>query len=226
MAVDLNDPRRADARGWGPMWSATGARRTDMVPLVVDGVEFVGGVHPKLHDLLEIILVSAVAEGYQLKRDPTQTWGFAWRPIRGTENYANPIPTNHSSGTAIDVNSAFNYLGRADGGDIPNWLVGRFNRYGFRWGGDYVSRPDPMHFEQMAHINEIDRLTALAEEELMGLTPEEKQMLKRHEAFLDALTGPLRPGRDVATAQGAGDRVAKAVLAIENSDADLDGLEH
>jgi D-alanyl-D-alanine carboxypeptidase-like protein len=220
--VDLNDPRRADARGWGPVWSATGARRTDMVPLIVDDVSFVGGVHPRLHDLLKIILISAVADGYQLKRDPTQTWGFAWRPIRGSLT----VPTNHSSGTAIDINSAYNWLGRADGGDVPQWLVDRFNRYGFRWGGDYVSRPDPMHWEAMFEVGEVDRLTTMAEEEFMGLTPEEKEDLKRATAFLDALTGPLKPGTDRATAAGAGERVAKAVKAFERSIADPDGTEH
>ena len=74
VGVNLADPRRADARGWGPMWSPPAPRRTDMVPLVVAGVSFVGGVHPKLHDLLETLWTEAISRGYELKTDPTQTW--------------------------------------------------------------------------------------------------------------------------------------------------------
>jgi hypothetical protein len=193
-----------------------------MVPLVVDGIEFIGGIHPQLHDLAEILWLSAVADGYRLLRSPTQTWGFAWRPIRGTTS----TPTNHSAGTALDANSAVNWLGRADGGDVPRWLVDRMNRYGWRWGGDYIGRQDPMHWEFMGTVQDAAELTTQAEEEFMGLSAEEKAELKRVTAFLDALTGPLRPGKDVATATGAGKRVAKATLGFERDHADPDGVEH
>jgi D-alanyl-D-alanine carboxypeptidase len=222
--VNLADPRRADARGWGPMWSPDAPRRTDMVPLVVAGVSFIGGVHPRLHDLLETLWTEAISRGYELKTDPTQTWGFAWRAIRG----ATSTPTNHSSGTAVDANSKFNWLGRADGGDVPRWLVEIFNRYGFRWGGDYSGRKDPMHWEFMGTMEDARDLTERARNEFGGdeLTPEEKATLKRLTTFLDALTKPLKPGEDEATAKGAGERVARAVLQIEHGEEDMEGVEH
>lgn len=221
--VNLSDPRRADARGWGAMWSAGAARRTDMVPLEVAGVSFVGGVHPRLHELLEIVWTEGIARGYELKAQPTQTWGFAWRAIRGSTS-----PSNHSSGTAVDANSAFNWLGRSDGGDVPRWLVELFNRYGFRWGGDYSGRKDPMHWEFMGEPDDAEILTKEARAEFGedDLTPDEKATLKRLRTFLDAVTGPLRPGSDEATAKGAGERVARAVLEVERTEEDADGVEH
>jgi hypothetical protein len=195
-----------------------------MVALDVAGVSFVGGVHPKLHDLFEILWTEAVSRGYELRSNPTQTWGFAWRAIRGSTS----VPTNHSSGTATDANSAFNWLGRADGGDVPGWLVEMFNRYGFRWGGDYSGRKDPMHWEFMGAVEDARTLTERARAEFGedDLTPEEKATLKRLNTFLDAVTGPLRPGHDEATAKGAGDRVARTVLKVERQDEDVDGVEH
>lgn len=194
-----------------------------MVPLSIGGIAFVGGVHPKIHDLFEMLYVESVERGYRIRSVPTQTWGFAWRAIRGSSP---PTPTNHSAGVATDVNSAVNWLGRADGGDIPRWMPDLFNRYGFRWGGDYSGRKDPMHFEFMGTVEDAAEMTAKAEEELMALTPEEKATLTRAERFLDALTGPLKPGKDEATAAGAGERVARSVLAFERDAKDPDGVEH
>jgi hypothetical protein len=222
MAVALNDPRRADARGWGEMWSPGAPPRTDMVPLIIDGIPFVGGVHPKIHELAEVLLLECVERGYRIRDVPRQTWGFAWRAIRGTV----ATPTNHSSGIAFDVNSAVNWLGREDGGDIPAWMPNLFNEYGWRWGGDYTGRKDPMHFEFMGTPNDAAALTIKAKEELMALSPEEKATLKRAEAFLDAVTGPLKPGKDSATATGAGERVARATLAVERDAKDPDGVAH
>jgi len=204
-----------------------------MVALDVAGVSFVGGVHAKLRDLFEILWTEAVSRGYQLKGSPTQTWGFAWRPIRGTEVIRNGkvvggVPTNHSSGTATDANSEFNWLGRADGGDVSRWMVQMFNQFGFRWGGDYSGRKDPMHWEFMGTVEDAQALTKRAREEFGegDLTPEEKATLKRLKTFLDAVTGPLRPGEDEATAKGAGERVARAVLKVEQESTDIEGVDH
>lgn len=183
--VNLNDPRSATERGWGRMWTPNTAPRRDMVPLVVEGVPFVGGVHPELHELLAVLWSEALDRGYKLREKPLQTWGFAWRPIRGTEVYSGGavvggVPTNHSAGTAVDANSAVNYLGRTDGGDVPKWLVDLFNDYGFRWGGDYTGRQDPMHFEFMGTTADAKRLTEKARKELvdMALTDDQKDALQ------------------------------------------------
>lgn len=72
-------------------------------------------------------------------------WGFAFRMVRGSLNNL----SNHSSGTAIDLNASKHPLGKV--GTFPNEKVPMIRalakKYGLRWGGDYKSRADEMHFE-------------------------------------------------------------------------------
>lgn len=53
--------------------------------------------------------------------------------------------SNHAYGAAIDLDAKNNGLYQK--GDMPLEVVNAFKRQGFRWGGDYTSRKDPMHFE-------------------------------------------------------------------------------
>jgi len=53
----------------------------------------------------------------------------------------------HTWAIAIDLNPQSNRLGTH--GNMPPDVVDVFERYGFRWGGDFY-RPDPMHFELVA----------------------------------------------------------------------------
>ena len=72
-------------------------------------------------------------------------WGYAFRKVRGSDT----VVSNHSSGTAIDLNSTKHVLGRVgtfEPGKVP-MIRALATKYGLRWGGDYVSRPDEMHFE-------------------------------------------------------------------------------
>ncbi len=77
-----------------------------------------------------------------------QTWegSFVPRYIRGNSKTL----SNHSWGTAFDVNYAWNKLGhlpalRGRPGSVRE-LVPRANQFGFFWGGHF-SRHDGMHFE-------------------------------------------------------------------------------
>jgi len=85
--------------------------------------------------------------------DPGQLddWGYAERPIRGGTELS-----NHSSGTAVDLNATRHPLGTpplktfsaaqvATIRSIVNATKGCV-----RWGGDYTGRQDPMHFEVVA----------------------------------------------------------------------------
>lgn len=54
--------------------------------------------------------------------------------------------SNHAYGAAIDLNAAENGFGKGKG-SIPQPVIDAFKRQGARWGGDYVGRTDPMHFE-------------------------------------------------------------------------------
>ena len=72
-------------------------------------------------------------------------WGYCFRMVRGSLNNL----SNHSSGTAIDLNASKHPLGKV--GTFPNDKVPMIRalakKYGLRWGGDYKSRADEMHFE-------------------------------------------------------------------------------
>ena len=72
-------------------------------------------------------------------------WGYASRMVRG-----NPTKLScHSSGTAIDLNATKHPLGKA--GTFPAEKIPMIRalakKYGLKWGGDFKSRPDDMHFE-------------------------------------------------------------------------------
>ena len=72
-------------------------------------------------------------------------WGYAFRMTRGSDK----ILSNHSSGTAIDLNAIKHPLGKSntfnqDQRNIINLLI---TKYGLAWGGNYKKRKDEMHFE-------------------------------------------------------------------------------
>lgn len=87
-----------------------------------------------------------VDEGWDKKYrwEDLQTWNK--RMIAGTST-----PSNHSWPTAIDINPKYNPM-RYDNKlitDIPYRVVEIFKRYGFKWGGEYRTVKDAMHFEYL-----------------------------------------------------------------------------
>jgi hypothetical protein len=76
-------------------------------------------------------------------------WSFCYRMVRGTTDKL----SNHSSGSAIDLNATLHPLGKA--GTFPlekvPMLRALAKKYGLTWGGDYRGRKDEMHFE--VHLN-------------------------------------------------------------------------
>jgi hypothetical protein len=77
----------------------------------------------------------------------TMIGGWNYREIRGYEGSGKL--SNHSSGTAIDINWDKHPLAAV--GTIPADKVGLLRyeatKRGLRWGGDYRNRKDEMHFE-------------------------------------------------------------------------------
>lgn len=72
-------------------------------------------------------------------------WGYAFRMTRGSDK----VLSNHSSGTAIDLNALKHPLGKSntfnkEQRNIINLLI---TKYGLNWGGNYKKRKDDMHFE-------------------------------------------------------------------------------
>jgi len=78
--------------------------------------------------------------------NPGTTGSFAYRAVRG---YSDAHLSNHSSGTAIDINSIQHRLGER--GTVSaaqaSAIVAKAQSLGLRWGGTYRSRADEMHVE-------------------------------------------------------------------------------
>ena len=95
-------------------------------------------------------LLAAFASEFHTLIEPLDTgalddWGYCFRMVRGTTDKL----SNHSSGTAIDLNASKHPLGKV--GTFPGEKVPMIRalakKYGLKWGGDYKSRADEMHFE-------------------------------------------------------------------------------
>jgi hypothetical protein len=88
------------------------------------------------------------------------SWGYAFRPIRGqTEKLS-----NHSSGTAVDLNADSHPLGKRDTFTNEQEVIIRqiVAKYGCKWGGDYKNRADEMHVEiNLTPKEVIERIKAL-----------------------------------------------------------------
>ena len=72
-------------------------------------------------------------------------WAYAFRMVRGTTDKL----SCHSSGTAIDLNATKHPLGKYDtfpAEKVP-MIRALAKKYGLKWGGDFKSRPDDMHFD-------------------------------------------------------------------------------
>ena len=95
------------------------------------------------------LLVGFSAEFHQLiepiDEGGLDDWGYCFRQVRGDAVNL----SNHSSGTAIDLNATKHPLGKV--GTFPIEKVPMIRalakKYGLIWGGDYRNRKDEMHFE-------------------------------------------------------------------------------
>ena len=76
---------------------------------------------------------------------PLDDWGYAFRNIRGSADKL----SNHSSGSAIDLNAPKHPLGHSGTFNSMQIVLiqALCKKYGLRWGGDYLHRKDEMHFE-------------------------------------------------------------------------------
>lgn len=85
-------------------------------------------------------------------------WGWAYRPIRGETD----VYSNHASATAVDINAVQHPLGVRNTfyPDQAKKIRRRLKlwRNVIRWGGDYQSRADEMHFEADKGFAEFRRL--------------------------------------------------------------------
>jgi hypothetical protein len=109
-------------------------------------------------------------------------WGYALRPIvGGTSGYS-----NHASGTAMDLNAVQHPLGVAASRTFTTAQLTRIRRRlrflrVLRWGGDYRTRPDAMHWEINASPDAVRRRAAV-----LRLTPRGRRVLKANPGYRGA----------------------------------------
>jgi hypothetical protein len=131
--------------------------------------------------------------GYDVRAG--QTWGFACRPIRGSQK-----PSNHSWGLAIDINAPANPMGATFRSDMPPAMIAMWWQCGFFWGGWYRMRPDAMHFEYVGRPGDVAQHLTIARRQLAGAAG-----AVRANAFdgrLLRLAQPRMHGGQVAWVQG------------------------
>jgi D-alanyl-D-alanine carboxypeptidase len=216
MAVDVNDQRRADARGWGAGWpdcDRSGWRSLEVMSLrgrqikvpchrlkegqgkfsFEEDVEFPGSVREEIHQLVSLLLQVSERRAY-VNLQPGWCWGGGCRAIKRPDGTFTDTPSNHSWGLALDINAPENVFGGATH-TIPEAMARLWNTYGFRWGGDYPDSKDWMHFEFMGTPDDALALTEKARlelaEEVAELTPEQEEAIARMATFLDTLTEKL-----------------------------------
>ncbi len=120
---------------------------------------------------LVALLVKRLENARGKKFDPNGSFGFACRAIAGTQT-----PSNHSFGLAVDLDAPQNPHLTAGQHRQPHPLRKKFpggrvlrstmplqaeaiaEKLGFRWGGTFVSKPDPMHFEFVGSVADAERL--------------------------------------------------------------------
>jgi hypothetical protein len=171
VAIDLSSPRPANERGWGSGWPH--CQSETWVPLKVDKVDFPSGIRPEVHDLAEMLLNESERLGYITLHDGW-CWGAACRPIKTSNGGYTNVASNHSWGLALDLNAPENPFGGTQH-DIPVAMARLWNRYGWRWGGDYSGTKDWMHFEFCGTAQDAARLTEQARKELDDVALTDKQ---------------------------------------------------
>ncbi|MGL5817886.1 MAG: peptidoglycan-binding protein [Phycicoccus sp.] len=140
-------------------WPAGTSSQIPLVGLTVDGVTFPAGV--RSGDVATVL-------GHVARRVDAEVeslvsgwcWGHAYRAISGSSTFS-----NHASGTAIDVNAPRHPLGSSNTFTATQQARIRAILTDcdgvIRWGGDYTSRKDDMHFEIDVRPGDA-RLPALA----------------------------------------------------------------
>lgn len=111
-------------------------KKNNLVTVVaLNGQRFV--VHRDAAPSFQGLLNDLGSTGYDIKSDG----GFNYRNIRGGNTLS-----QHAFGNAIDVNAADNPLGSRTH-NLPANISDMAQKRGLEWGGNWQSRPDPMHFE-------------------------------------------------------------------------------
>ena len=183
----------AQQRGWGTGWP--NAQTDKMTTIEAAGVKV--RVRREIAALVQTLLQVTEKYGYDVKVG--QTWGFANRPIRGTQT-----PSNHSWGLAIDINSLDNPQGTTLVTNLPPNVVHAWETCGFYWGGRYTrSKPDAMHFEYVRHPDDVAADLARARALLTPVSapPLDKSLLLKQWRIDKAALSGQRPTESLSVSE-------------------------
>lgn len=127
-----------------PSWEAEHLGRVKLpfaIPLSWDRARNVTRLycHNKLRDVFRAVFEELATRGLCNK---IISYGgcFNYRVTRNSSKLS-----THSWGIAIDLNPETNRTGTP--GDMDPKIVAVFRQHGFKWGGDWLGRKDPMHFQ-------------------------------------------------------------------------------
>lgn len=153
----------AEARGWGRGWPVD--RSAEMRHVVVPGSDRTIAVHHALAPIVGRCLHDTVALGYRLA-DVADEGGYVNRPMLTPSGNATSTPSNHSWGTAVDLNWQRNPMSNRLVTDIPEAVAVLWEEWGFNWGGRWVANggrlADAMHFEYALTIHDAHHDAARA----------------------------------------------------------------
>lgn len=155
---------RATTLGWGDpgVPGSTAGRayeRANIVTMDLDGVPPLR-VHRGAVPLFTGFLRDLLATGYVIERGQLDDWGYnlRWKNILGNPWVGHL--SEHSNGTAVDINARTNPQGKPLRTNMNAATVRRLAaKWGLRWGGEF-STPDPMHFEVIVKPADVAAIVA------------------------------------------------------------------
>lgn len=202
----------AHARGWGDP-SAKNYRAEHIVAVNIAPLPTLY-LRREVAHLFMGFLQEIIARGYKLN-NVKDDWAYAYRPIRGYEAQWQKTRdfhylSNHSWGLALDLDSTDHPLGTHK--NYPRWVVDVARKWGLSWGGDYVNRPDPMHFEVLGTPADVAKYPLRDEEEDMATWKDWSDAEKM--TMVDLVASEIVK-RLSDTSKIPGDRMNRAVNASE-----------
>jgi hypothetical protein len=165
---------------FGPQWP--NCARANIVTLArKDGLRL--PIHHSLVELVAILIDLTEMMGYDVR--PDWTWGFACRPIANTKR-----ASNHSSGTAVDINAPvnprkvpdpmhFEFMGTTyEAGATTRRLKDFLGASGGPVQAPVVPPPQLPGSAQVERIRELQRLLRIVADGLVG--PKTRDAMQRH----------------------------------------------
>jgi hypothetical protein len=140
-------------------WTASDNKSSlGIVNPTVAGVDFPNGVRGGDVETVLVYVASQFHKTVEALHDGW-CWGYFYKKISGSNSLS-----NHSSGTAIDLNAPNHPLGKSGTFNVAQRTAIRAILHTcegvVRWGGDYNGRKDEMHFEIVGNAAAVKRVAS------------------------------------------------------------------